>query len=186
MRCAAAFVVAVVLLAACRPQAPQPQPDTAGLPITELTGPVPAHSLAPALAPPAASPPAQADKGAAGAQAAVRLWGEALEGRNYDAAYALWGPPADAQARSGMEATEHRQWWARFKTITVAAQSGQMEGAAGSSFYTAPLAITGKLRNGRPYRLEGTVTLRRVNDVPGATPDQLRWHLEKLELKPVS
>jgi len=174
---------AALVLAACRQQAPQPAPSASVLPTPELTAPVPAHTLAPALRAPVTAQ-AEADKGADGARAVLRHWGEALEGRNYDAAWALWGPPAEAQARSGMEATEHRQWWARFKTINVAAQAGQMEGAAGSSFYSAPLAVVGKLRNGQPYRLEGTVTLRRVNDVPGATPQQLRWHLEKLDLRP--
>ena len=60
-----------------------------------------------------------------------------------------------------------------------------MEGAAGSSYYTAPTTVVGKTEDGRPFRLEGEVVLRRVNDVPGATEDQLRWHLEKVDLKPV-
>ena len=129
-------------------------------------------------------PLSEADKGETGARKVLLAWAHALERGDFDTAYAQWG--AAAQQRSGLEATEHRQWWARFKTVTVAAQAGQMEGAAGSSYYTAPVSIVGKQRNGKPYRLEGTVTLRRVNDVPGATPDQLHWHLEKVDLHPVT
>jgi hypothetical protein len=126
----------------------------------------------------------EADKGEEGARRVLLAWAHALERGDFDAAYAQWG--AEAHRRSGMEATEHRQWWARFKTITVAVQPGEMEGAAGSSYYAAPVAIVGKQRNGKPYRLEGSVTLRRVNDVPGAGADQLRWHLEKVDLRPVT
>lgn len=30
----------------------------------------------------------------------------------------------------------------------------------------------------RSSSITGTVTLRRANDVPGATPEQLRWHAD--------
>jgi len=39
---------------------------------------------------------------------------------------------------------------------------------------------------GKPFRLEGEVVLRRVNDVDGATADQLRWHIAQADLKSVS
>ena len=29
-----------------------------------------------------------------------------------------------------------------------------------------------------PRRIEGEVVLKRVNDVPGASAEQLRWHIE--------
>jgi hypothetical protein len=32
--------------------------------------------------------------------------------------------------------------------------------------------------------LKGDVVLRRVNDVPGATEEQLRWHIESTTLTP--
>lgn len=57
-----------------------------------------------------------------------------------------------------------------------------MEGAAGSSFYTALVTITGGEKSGRPVRIEGEAVLRRVNDVPGASAAQLRWHFERLSL----
>jgi hypothetical protein len=33
------------------------------------------------------------------------------------------------------------------------------------------------LKNGESFGSAGTVTLRRVNGVPGATPAQLRWRI---------
>ncbi len=53
------------------------------------------------------------------------------------------------------------------------AYRGQAEGAAGSLFYTAPVTIISG-----PRRIEGEVVLKRVNDVPGASAEQLRWHIE--------
>ena len=57
-----------------------------------------------------------------------------------------------------------------------------MEGAAGTSYYTAPVTITGA--NGQ--RLSGEIVLSRVNDVPGATPEQLRWRVRELDLSPAN
>ena len=52
------------------------------------------------------------------------------------------------------------------------------EGAAGSLYYTAPVVlIDGK------ERIAGEVVLRRVNDVPGATAEDLRWHIESHTLE---
>jgi len=45
-----------------------------------------------------------------------------------------------------------------------------------------PFRLYGKLKNGAPFNLVGPVTLRRVNDVPGSTEEQRRWHIAKSEL----
>ena len=63
--------------------------------------------------------------------------------------------------------------------------NGRMEGAAGSLYYTAPTTITGTLKSGGNYKLQGPVILRRVDDVPGATAEQLRWHIYSTDLKRV-
>ena len=62
--------------------------------------------------------------------------------------------------------------------IAVAVPTGQMEGAAGSSYYTAPVSITATDQDGRPIGFDGEMVLRRVNDVPGSTAEQRRWHIE--------
>ena len=66
--------------------------------------------------------------------------------------------------------------------VTVAVGNGEMEGAAGSVYYTAPLTITGTDEAGRPIVIDGGAVLRRVNDVDGASADQLRWHFQSLAL----
>ena len=66
--------------------------------------------------------------------------------------------------------------------LTLAVPGGTMEGAAGSSYYTAPATLTAEDANGGSVRHQGEIVLRRVNDVPGATPEQLRWHIERVDL----
>ena len=61
---------------------------------------------------------------------------------------------------------------------------GQMEGAAGSSYIDVPLQLTGRTKSGEAVALAGTATLRRVNDVPGSTELQRRWHIYRVDLQP--
>jgi hypothetical protein len=57
---------------------------------------------------------------------------------------------------------------------------GQMEGAAGSSYVTIPVRLQGRLKDGTPFRRRVEATLRRVNDVPGATEAQRRWRIRDI------
>jgi hypothetical protein len=61
---------------------------------------------------------------------------------------------------------------------------GQVEGAAGSLYVELPVRVSGRLRSGRPFSQRGTVTLRRVGDVPGATASQRRWHIYRTDVRP--
>lgn len=58
----------------------------------------------------------------------------------------------------------------------LAVGKGDMEGAAGSLYYEAPLVVD--FGDGRPSK-RGTIVLRRVNDVPGASEEQLNWRIER-------
>lgn len=58
---------------------------------------------------------------------------------------------------------------------------GQVEGAAGSMYVTVPVVIYGRLKSGAEVHESGTATLRRVNDVPGATEAQRSWRIYKIE-----
>lgn len=51
------------------------------------------------------------------------------------------------------------------------------EGAAGSLYCTVTGTLTDAGDLAQPP-VEGELVLRRVNDIPGATPDQLRWTLQ--------
>ena len=130
----------------------------------------------PDLTPPRLTP--EAEHGVAGARNTLLSFARAIEQREYGEAWALLSP-ADRQKWS---MTDFAAMFADLGETSVAIPEGTMEGAAGSTFYTAPVTITGNDREGRPVRIEGQAVLRRVNDVEGATPAQLRWHFETLTL----
>jgi len=60
---------------------------------------------------------------------------------------------------------------------------GESDGAAGSIFIEVPVVIYGRLKTGAELHQSGKVTLRRVNDVPGATREQLLWRIDRIELR---
>ena len=62
---------------------------------------------------------------------------------------------------------------------------GPSEGAAGSIYATIPVTVDAQLDDGKQQRFTGQYVVRRVNDVPGASADQLRWHIDSATLKPV-
>ncbi|HKT86383.1 MAG TPA: hypothetical protein VJQ77_09885 [Novosphingobium sp.] len=63
----------------------------------------------------------------------------------------------------------------------LAVGKGDTEGAAGSIYYEAPLVID--FADGRPSR-RGTIVLRRANDVPGASDEQLNWRIARTSTLP--
>ena len=112
---------------------------------------------------------------------AVAYWRTALEEHRYGDARSVWG---DNGAASGQSAAQFAAAWDKYRIIDITVGKGDQEGAAGSSFYDAPVTVSGLTRAGKPYNLSGTITLRRVNDVDGASPEQLRWHIERSTLRP--
>jgi hypothetical protein len=62
--------------------------------------------------------------------------------------------------------------------VLISFGPGEGDAGAGSQFYEAPiLLIAGASQK------EGTIKLRRVNDVDGAEDWQLVWHVERIEWK---
>ena len=53
----------------------------------------------------------------------------------------------------------------------------EVQGAAGWLYVEVPVQLYGQMRNGGPFSSAGTVTLRRSNNVPGASAEQLRWRI---------
>jgi hypothetical protein len=119
-----------------------------------------------------------AERGESGARAVLLDFARAIELEQFDKAYAMLGETD----RNRWTLAQFAALFADLDRIAVAVPGGTMEGAAGSSYYTAPATITGTDADGRPVRYEGEIVLRRVNDVPGATPAQLRWHIERVDL----
>ena len=74
---------------------------------------------------------------------------------------------------------------ARFKDLHLEiGDLGETEGAAGSIYTVVPVTFYGTSEQGKPLRLPASIVLRRVNDVPGSTERQRRWHIERIDWKP--
>jgi len=100
----------------------------------------------------------------------VEFYLEALSGREWDKAALVWNDPVIDGAR--LESV-----FGAYKDLRLEWPEPLVEGAAGSSYCN----VSGKLTDvgdRAKAMVEGTMLLRRVNDVPGATPDQLRWTLQ--------
>jgi hypothetical protein len=120
----------------------------------------------------------EAERGEKGARNLLLGFAHALELGRYGEAWAMLG---DAD-RKRWSRDDFARMFADLPARSVAVPEGRMEGAAGSLYYTAPVVITGSDRDGRPVRFEGEAVVRRINDVDGASPAQLRWHFERLTL----
>ncbi len=116
----------------------------------------------------------EAERGEKGARNVLLAFIRAIELKEFDQAYGL----LRENARDGMTKAQFAAMFDGFGKITVAAPDGTIEGAAGTSYYTAPTTITGS--NGQ--KLTGQIVLTRVNDVPGATPEQLRWRVREFDV----
>lgn len=92
----------------------------------------------------------------------------------------------DAYMLLGPNAPPRPQFDERFKgysSLNVSSgAAGLQDGAAGSIYVSVPLKVSGRLR-GQQVDKDGTAVLRRVNDVPGSTEAQRRWHIERIDWK---
>ena len=181
-----------VLLGAC--QAKPPEPTTA----VETEGAAPAAPKpipsAPADRGTAGTPGGLPDdripldegsidpKSAEGAGQVLQRYGALLEQRKFAEARALWGNGGDA---SGLTEARFAAAYAKYAQIHAeVGKPGLTEGAAGSIYIEVPVQLYGTLTSGGTFNLVGPVTLKRVNDVDGATAAQLRWHIVESGLKP--
>lgn len=191
MSLAAAFLAT----AACHQQAVNsPDNDAAVAPVAPAApaAPIPSgNAIAPTRPDPSVpppphvapdAPPLPGEKTALGAARRLQEYCDAVATRRYGDAYAYWG--GDGQA-SGLTLAQFRDSFAKYGAYDChIGTPGESDGAAGSIYIEIPLQVTGVLTKGGGFRLEGPVTMKRVNDVDGATPAQLRWHIVSSGLKP--
>ena len=118
---------------------------------------------------------------AQGAANVVQIYYASIEGGKYAAARALWGNGGeDSKASPAAFAAG----FARYKEYHAnIGGPGEIEGAAGSRYVTVPVQIYARLKDGRPDYQTGNVVLRRT-EVDGATPEQRKWHIYSIDLKP--
>jgi hypothetical protein len=99
----------------------------------------------------------------------LRFYAAALEQGQWDLAATAW------HAGSGVTGATLKGSYDRGGPLHLDVGKGEGDAGAGSQFYEAPITL--RFGAGKPET--GTLTLRRVNDVPGATPDQLDWRIER-------
>lgn len=127
----------------------------------------------------------QAPMAATDAQGAVSVLARyfALIGaRNYGEAWRLWSGEGRA---SGMAEPAFAASFAGYREYRAnIGPPGDTEGAAGSLYVEVPVQIYGRSADGAAFTMSGRATLRRVNDVPGSTDAQRRWHIESIDVSP--
>lgn len=175
---AMAMAGAALLATGCRQHASEPAASESA-----ATAPIAPAPAASPLSAPAASNPALTKTPVATMPSTSRdpkevliAWAGAVSLRQWLLARAYWG---EYGSQSGLEPDEFIARWSVLKDPVIDIGQGREEGAAGSLFYTAPVAI----HDGK-HTIRGQVVLRRVNDVPGASAEELRWHIESTTLKP--
>jgi hypothetical protein len=175
----ALIAIALALLAAGCDRSKEPTPQSLASEASPPPGAVavplptpPASEMAVPTAPTAARRPL--DTGALNERKnpnrLLRFYAAALHARDWESAAKAWGP------NSGVTAQTLKQSYDRADPPMLELGQGQIEGAAGSLYYEAPVTLhfgTGAASE------KGSLVLRRVNDVPGATAEQLRWHIER-------
>jgi hypothetical protein len=115
-------------------------------------------------------------KSAEAAGQVVQHYGALIEQGRWSEANAYWGDAATA--------ARFRGELAGYSEVHIEiGKPGDSEGAAGSIYITDPVVFSGKRKSGAVFRRGADVTLRRVNDVPGSTEAQRRWHIERIDWK---
>ncbi|WP_066554351.1 hypothetical protein [Croceicoccus bisphenolivorans] len=104
-------------------------------------------------------------------QALLDYWKGAVEAGDEDAAAKAWFD-GDAPSEFG---------GIGMATVRIEYGEPQVEGAAGSSYLTVPFTATATGPDGEALPRSGTITARRVNDVDGASDEQLSWRIVSLE-----
>jgi hypothetical protein len=165
----------ILALAACnRPaqrQAEQPQPTNAmSVNQPAKNAAASAHDRAPLNEPNGPIDP----KSAEAAGQVVQSYGALIEQNRWAEANALWGDTG--------QAAKFKADFAQLADLHLEiGDLGEPEGAAGSIYVSMPVIFYGDMKNGRPFRRSADVTLRRLNDVPGSTEAQRRWHIERID-----
>lgn len=170
-----ALMIALALGVAACERKPEPAPET---PASE-PAPAPAATAMPLPEPTAAPSVTPSETAPALDRAALndrkdpdrllRYYAAALHARDWDAAAKAWGQG------SGVTSKTLKASYDRAEPPVLELGKGQQDGGAGSLYYEAPVVL--RFGSDRPER--GSLVLRRVNDVDGATAEQLRWHIER-------
>lgn len=103
-----------------------------------------------------------------------------IEQRRFGEAWRLW---SDEGRASGASEADFAARFAGYREYHAnIGAPGEIEGAAGSLYVEVPVQVYGRRVDGTPFSAAGPATLRRVNDVPGSTAAQRRWHIASIAI----
>lgn len=160
IRPAALLALAAVLLASACDRSPEPSASPTG------------DAVAPSVPQVEEAPPQVSDFPELRNRdclAVVRFYLDSIAVGEFGRAALVWNDPTIDGARLAA-------LFAGYTAPRIEPGQPEVEGAAGSLFCTVSGTLTDTANPATPP-FDGELVLRRVNDVPGATPDQLRWTL---------
>ena len=173
------LVLAILALAAAgchRVTDPAGSSSTGQVPVGTASQP-PSGVIAPVATPPTG------DDLAAAAQL-IRLYYARIGAKDYVGAWHFWW---DDGAASGVSEDAFASGFAKTSQTSVTILGrGATEGAAGSIYATIPVRVDALLASGERQQFEGSYVLRRVDDVPGSSTRERRWHIYSASLKPIA
>lgn len=95
------------------------------------------------------------------------------------AAWELWRGGGQA---SGLDADAFARSFTGYDSLGAQIGApGAVEAAAGSLYVRVPVQLYGRLKDGSEVRRLGQATLRRANDVPGATAAERAWRIQSID-----
>lgn len=127
------------------------------------------------------TPAPAATDSAAAAGAVVRDYYALIAARRFADAYRLW---EDGGQASGLTARAFADGFADYASYRAdVGQPGRIDAGAGQRFVEVPVRIAAWRADG-PVALAGTLTLHRVADIDGATPEQRQWRISDAAIRP--
>jgi hypothetical protein len=120
-----------------------------------------------------------AETSAQGAANVVQTYYALIEAGRYGEARRLWSGAGEA---SGSGEAEFAAGFAPYSEYHAQIGApGAIEGAAGSLYVEIPVVLYGRRKEGgAEFSRKATVTLRRVNDVPGSSAEERKWHIRSI------
>ena len=167
----AGVLFALAALTACGSPSPAPAPQASASAVASAAPPAPevaaTLTASPTLTPVPTPTQDLAVLDSRDCRTVAQAYIDALARGDFAFAARVWNDPVIDDARL-------KALFAPYKQPTIAISGIESEGAAGSTYCTVSGTLTDAGNAAKPAS-KGEVVLKRVNDVPGATPEQLRW-----------
>lgn len=119
-------------------------------------------------------------KGTEAAADVVRRYYAAIDAHDYATAWSQWGD--GGQPGQSFETFQRGFAHTRSVKVTIGALKPGDAGA-GSIYQPVPVTVDATLDDDTRQHFTGSYIVRRVNNVDGASPSQLRWHLNSAQLR---